>query len=195
MSNIYPTTAASKIVTDQLTMSALSPPLSTTIESPIGADVSLAPSPIDSRLVLFYVFLDVANGREMGKETVLHAGLSRRRVEGVKGPGPGPEGARKFFVPKNIVTAIHLCRAFLWHFICFKRVFARTVYFDDSVNVRSQTVVLIFLIYRNWFYPSESVVGVIKGAFPSFSGRLKGVVAKNFLGLRPQTPPPSVPSS
>ena len=32
---------------------------------------------------------------------------------------------------------------------------------DDSFNVRNQTVVLIFLIYQNWFFPSELVVGVV----------------------------------
>ena len=33
--------------------------------------------------------------------------------------------------------------------------------FDDSFHVRNQTVVSIFLIYRNCFYPSESLVGVV----------------------------------
>ena len=32
--------------------------------------------------------------------------------------------------------------------------------FDDSQQVTSQTVVLIFLFYGYWFYPSETVVAV-----------------------------------
>ena len=82
-------------------------------------------------------------------------------VEGEKVQGPGPEGARKYFVPYNFVIAIYLCNAFLWQLISFKLVFARTVDFDDSFHVRNQTVVSIFLINRNCFYPSESLVGVV----------------------------------
>ena len=82
-------------------------------------------------------------------------------VEGVKGPGPGPRRGPYIVCAIKFVIAIYLCNAFLWQFICFKRVFARTVDFDDSLHVRIQTVILIFLIYRNWFYPSESVVGVV----------------------------------
>ena len=56
------------------------------------------------------------------------------------------------------ISAVH----FYGNSSAFKRVFARTVYFDDSYNVRDQTVVLIFLIYRNWwFYSSSSVIGVV----------------------------------
>ena len=87
--------------------------------------------------------------------------LARTVEKGGRGGGGKRSRVRKYFAPNNFVIAIHLCSAFLWHFICFKRVFARTVYFDDSFNVRNQSVVLIFLIYRNWFYPSKSVVGVI----------------------------------
>ena len=82
-------------------------------------------------------------------------------VEGVKGPGPGPRRGPYILCAIDFFIAIYLCSAFLWQFICFERVFARTVDFDDSFHVRDQTVVLIFLIYRNWFCPSESVVGVV----------------------------------
>ena len=55
-------------------------------------------------------------------------------VEGVKGPGPG---ARRYSVTKNFVIAIHLCSAFCDNSSAL-RVFARTVYFDDSFTVRNQ---------------------------------------------------------
>ena len=62
---------------------------------------------------------------------------------------------------------------------------------DDSFNIRNQTVILIFLIHRNWFFPSESVVGVVgslsfrsHSIFSAFealvpSGTNKALLAKN----------------
>ena len=51
---------------------------------------------------------------------------------------------------------ISLRRIFM-KFISLKRVFARTVDFDDSVYM-IQTIVVIFLFNRHSFYPSESVI-------------------------------------
>ena len=50
VTNHYPVSAsATKLVTDQLSLSTLSPPSVPSIESPLSADASITPSPLDSR--------------------------------------------------------------------------------------------------------------------------------------------------
>ncbi|XP_065053694.1 histone acetyltransferase KAT2A-like isoform X1 [Rhopilema esculentum] len=53
VTNHYPVSAsATKLVTDQLSLSTLSPPSVPSIESPLSADASITPSPLDSRTFL-----------------------------------------------------------------------------------------------------------------------------------------------
>ena len=83
----------------------------------------------------------------------IHESWRQDRREGGGGRGGkrsralAPKGPVHFMCHRIFFIAIYLCSAFLWQFICFERVFARTVDFDDSFHVRDQTVVLIFLIY------------------------------------------------
>ena len=74
-------------------------------------------------------------------------------VEGVKGPGPVNILRHEIFVLRYI-SAVH----FYGKLSALKGHLQEPSTFDDSFHVRDQ---LIFLIYRNWFYRSESVVGVV----------------------------------
>ena len=78
------------------------------------------------------------------------------------GHGQKVQEARKnISCHKNWLLLYNFCSAFLRQFVYFKRVFASYVDFDDSIHETNETVVLIFLFYRNWFYHSESVVSIV----------------------------------
>ena len=113
------------------------------------------------------------------------------RRGGKRSRARAPKGPVNTLCHKICYCNISLLCNFMVIFICFKRVFARIVDFDDSIHVRNQTVVLIFLIYGNWFYPNQSVVGVVgcrlcRWFYPNESQRvLLGAAPPNPLGPEP----------